>query len=103
VAGAGADDDVSIFSANAPFAFRILRMFPVVTTGVALSSWQARNATGGGGAAVSSAFDASAVSDAPAITANNGASATIALNGTLVIRRTVSTSAGEVVLVCVRS
>ncbi len=101
--GGGAADDVTIFSANAPFAFRIIRMLPRVITGAALGTLQARNATAGGGAAVSSTFAATAAFDEPVVTANMGATATIALNGTLVVRRSDSGIAGEASFLCVRT
>jgi hypothetical protein len=97
-----AADDVVVYSANAPFAFRIRRMIPIITTGQASGVIQARNATGGGGAAVSSEFDATVASDQPAVTTNLGLTATIALNGTLVVRRNNGNIAGEVFFDCVR-
>lgn len=97
-----AADDVVVYNANAPYAFRILKMMPIVTTLVGGTSFQARNATGGGGAAVSSQFDGALVSDNPAITANNGLTATIALGGTLVVRRSNGNIVGEVSFLCVR-
>jgi hypothetical protein len=100
--GAGADD-VAVYSASAPFAFRVLRMLPVVTAGVAAGTLQARTATGGGGAAVSSTFGATVASDDPIITANNGVTGTIAAGGTLVIRRSSGNITGEVFFSCMRT
>lgn len=100
--GAGADD-VAIYSADAPFAFRIVRMVPIVTTGALLGTLQARNATAGGGAAVSSTFGATIASDSPAITANLGLTTTIAAAGTLVVRRSSGNIVGEVFFECIRT
>lgn len=99
--GAGADD-VIIFNADAPFAFRILKTLPVIETGVLLGTIELRDATGGGGAAVSSTFGATIASDDPAITANNGASQTVARDGTLVVRRSSGDIVGEVVILVVK-
>jgi hypothetical protein len=99
--GAGADD-VVVYSANAPFDFRIIKMMPIVTTGVLLGTLQARDATGGGGTAVSSEFGATVASDEPAITTNNGLTGTIAIGGTLAIRRSSGDIVGEASFLCIR-
>ena len=100
-----AADDVVVYNANAPFAFRILKMMPIITAGAVGQTLQARNATGGGGAAVSSQFGTSlaASSDDPEVTADNGSTATIAAGGTLVVRRSTGNTAGEVMFLCMRT
>jgi hypothetical protein len=102
-AGAGgAPDDVTVYSANAPFAFRILKTLPYITTAVSTFTIQARDTAGGGGAALSSEFDAGLATEDPAIVTPITATTSVAASGTLVIRRGDSGIAGEFVFVCVR-
>lgn len=93
--GGGGTDDVVIFNGNAPFAFRILDVTLLVSTPALLSTCQLRNATGGGGAAVSSSFGTTVTG-----TFRNSVSvtSTIAANGTLVLRRSDSNVVGEVMV-----
>lgn len=103
-AGAGgAPDDVTVFNANAPFAFRILKTLPYVATPVAVSTLRAFSATGGGGTALSSLFAATLATEDPAITTSITATATVAANGSYFIRRSDSGIAGEWVLLAVRT
>lgn len=103
-AGAGGSpDDVTVYNANAPFAFRILKTLPYVTTAVAASTLEARDTSGGGGAALSSLFDADVQTEDPAINTPISASTTVAANGSLFIRRSDSGIAGEMVFLCVRT
>lgn len=103
-AGAGgAPDDVTVFSTNAPFAFRVLKTLPYVTTAVALASVQARSATAGGGSALSSLFAADVATEDPIITTPIAATTTVAANGSLFIRRSDSGIAGEFVLLAVKT
>ncbi len=103
-AGAGgAADDVTIFNGDAPFAFRILKTLPYISTTVAVSSIQVRSATGGGGTALSSLFAATVATEDPVITSPIAATTTVAANGSAFVRRSDSGIAGEVILVCVRT
>lgn len=98
-----AADDVIAYNANAPFAFRILKTMPIITAGQLLGTVNARNATGGGGTQVSPTFGATLASDDPAITVDNGLTATIAAGGTLVVRRNNGNITGEVSFLCVKT
>lgn len=80
----GNSTDVTIYSANAPFAFTVLDSFFICTNGVTSGTVQLRDATGGGGNAVSSAMGA--VAAGLTRNAQTTAPATIAANGTLVLR-----------------
>jgi hypothetical protein len=99
-AGAGgAPDDVAIYSGNAPYGFRILDVQVLISTLVALSTVQLRSATGGGGSALSDAFASVAVGRLRDLGVGIGnVTPTVATNGTLVIRRSDSGVAGEVIL-----
>lgn len=97
-AGAGGSaDDVTIFSANAPYAFQIVDSFIYVTTGIALSTATLRSATAGGGSAKSDAY----VTTTPGVFRLLTLSAlpsSIAANGTLVLRRSDNGVAGTIVM-----
>jgi hypothetical protein len=95
----GTPDDVTIYSANAPFAFRVLDSQVLISTLVALATVQLRNATGGGGDAVSDAFVAASLGRVrdTAVGISN-ATQTISAGGTLVLRRSDRGVAGEVIL-----
>lgn len=93
--GGGAPDDVVIYSANAP-GLRILGVDLIISTAVALATATLRDATGGGGSAVSAALSAAAAVRVPDLVST--ATFTIAPNGTLVLRRSDSGIAGEVVI-----
>lgn len=99
--GGGAADDVILLNANAPFAFRILDCWLETSAAVVGASVTLRNATGGGGAAVSSALSAAAGNT----TSRNsvGVTSTIAINGSLVARRSDSAVAGTIVVLCART
>jgi hypothetical protein len=94
--GGGSADDVTIYSANAPFTFRIVESYAYVSTGVAVATLTLRNATGGGGSALSDAFAATTtgVKYNSALTATS----TISASGTLVLRRSDNGVAGEVIV-----
>ncbi len=100
-AAAGTADDVTIYSANAPFAFRILDAFVLVETNIGGSTLTLRSATAGGGSALSDALDSATtgVKRNEAITSTP----TVAANGTLVVRRSDRGVAGEVVLLIQRT
>lgn len=97
--GGGVPDDVVIYNANAPFGFRVLDAQVLVATTVLASTVQLRDATGGGGSALSDAFD-SATAGRKRDTGVAGANATptVAANGTLVLRRSDSGVAGELIV-----
>lgn len=93
-------DDVTVFSANAPFAFRIVEVRLIVSTAVALSTAQLRDTSGGGGAALSSSY-VTAVAGEAAINASWTATTTVAANGSVFLRRSDQTIAGEVLIYAV--
>lgn len=104
VAGAGGSaDDVTVYNANAPFAFRILKTHVYISTAVGASSIQARSASAGGGSALSSLFAADVATESPVITTPITATTTVAANGSLFIRRSDSGIAGEFVFICLRT
>jgi hypothetical protein len=101
-AGAGGSaDDVILYDAAAPFKFRVLDAFAVVTTGVAASTLTVRDAKAAGGNALTNAM-ASATSGATVRSAVTTATTTIASGGTLVVRRSDSGVAGEVIILAIR-
>ena len=97
--GGGSPDDVIIYNASAPFPFRILDSQVIVSTAVGASTLQLRGATGGGGATYSDAFD-SGSTGRKRDTGAGGDDATdlIAKSGTLVLRRSDTGVAGEILL-----
>lgn len=101
--GGGSADDVTVYSSNAPFAFRILKTHVYIATAVGAASIQARTATAGGGSALSSLFDAATATEAPAITTSITATVTVAANGSLFLRRSDSGIAGEFVFLCAKT
>jgi hypothetical protein len=95
----GTPDDVVIYNANAPFAFRVLDSQLLLVTAVLSATAQLRDALAGAGNVVSGSFDAATaagrVRDAgTAITA----APLITLGGTLVLRRSDIGIAGEVIV-----
>jgi len=99
----GTADDVILYNANAPYAFRILDAMVLVKTAVSASSAQLRNATGGGGSALSDAFDTSTSSkgrDGGVIVQETPV---IPAGGTLVLRRSKNTVAGEIIILVTRA
>jgi len=103
-AGVGATaDDVVIYNANAPFAFRLLDAQLLVKTAVAVSTAALRSATGGGGSALSDSFDTTSAARARDTGAVVQESPVIPLGGTLVLRRSKNTVAGEVILLIAKA
>lgn len=94
--GGGSPDDVIIYNANAPFGFRIVDSLVYISTSVALSTVQLRDATGGGGAALSDAFPSSATGIA--LLSTQTTTTTVAASGTMVLRRSDNGVAGEVII-----
>jgi hypothetical protein len=100
-AGAGGSaDDVSIFTSNAPFNFRILEVIVYTTTAVASSTVTLRSATGGLGSALSSAISTTVAGQT---SNNNTATTTVASASSLIVRRSDSGVAGEVVIFAVKT
>ena len=96
--GGGAADDVAIYNAAAPFPFRITDVELITVVGVVGATGQLRSASGGGGTTLSSAMAAAT----PGTTRNNdSATRTVALNGSIFLRRSDSGFAGEVVITAV--
>lgn len=95
-AGPGVADDVVIYNANAPFAFRILESEAYVATNIGGSTLTLRSALAGAGSALSDAWNSATtgIKENTALTATP----TVAAGGTLVVRRSDNGVAGEVVL-----
>lgn len=100
-AGAGGSaDDVTVFNASAPFAFRILEAWQVTATAVSSATVQARSASGGAGSALTTAMDASVTGK---YSDNSTATTTVAASGSIFLRRSDSGVAGEFIALCVRT
>lgn len=100
-AGPGAADDVTIYNAAAPYAFRIVDAHVVVATAISAKTAQLRSAAAGAGSALSDAFDcgATGVVRNAAITA----SSTVAAGGSLYLRRSDNGLAGEIFITCMKT
>lgn len=99
-AGAGGSpDDITIYSSNAPFKFRVVDTHVLISTTIALATIQLRDATAGAGNVLSDAFVATAVGRFrdTALGISN-VTKTINANGTLIIRRSDNGIAGEVLI-----
>lgn len=94
--GGGSADDVVIYSANAPFKFRVLDTKIIISTVVALATVQLRDATGGGGSALSDSLAAAAVGVKRDVLMTS--TGTVSSGGTLVLRRSDNGVAGEVIV-----
>lgn len=94
----GSADDVTIYSSNAPFAFRIIDVTWLDSTAIALSSVQLFSATGGGGTALSSVLTAAITGTARN---NDTATHTVAANSSVFLRRSDQGVAGEIIILCV--
>ncbi len=104
---AGTADDVTVWSAAAPFALRILDATMRVSTAVALASSALRTASGGGGSVV---LPDPAIATQTFSNATTGphddvavATATVAAGGSLFLRRSDRSVVGELVLTCIRT
>jgi hypothetical protein len=95
----GPADDVTIFVANAPFAFRILDVWVLVSTLQLLSNVTLRSATGGGGSALSSALQTTLTGT---VRNNDTVTRTVTQGGSLYARRTTGSIVGELVILGVR-
>lgn len=99
----GAADDVTIFSSNAPFKFRVLDAVMYTSTAAAGSSTAAlRTASAGGGTLLSGAMatDANGISRPAGTTPT--ATSTVASAGSLFLRRSDRAQVGEVLITIVR-
>ena len=98
--GGGAADDVTIYSGDVPCGCRILMTTLYVSTPISLATCTLRDATGGGGNALSDAFlcTAGGTKLLSALTATS----TLTKNGTLVIRRSDNGVAGEIIILTAR-
>ena len=85
---------------SAPFAFRIVDAYVLISTAIALSTVQLRDTSGGGGAALSSALTSAT---AGTIRNNDTATPTVASGGSVFLRRSDRGVAGEVIVVAVRN
>jgi hypothetical protein len=98
----GTADDVTIYAANAPFAFRILRVELIVSAAVGGSVLRLRSATANGGSALSSQFAGDTVTDNPDRSIALSAFPNVAAGGTLVLRRSDRAVAGSIAMICER-
>ncbi len=99
-AAAGTPDDVTIFSASAPFNFRILEAWAVTATAIASSTVECRTATGGGGSALTTAMSTTVTGKT---SDNSTVTTTVAASGSVFIRRSDRGVAGELFLLCFRT
>lgn len=104
---AGTADDVTIWNANAPFALRILDAQFRVSTAVGGSSAALRTASGGGGSVVlpdpAAATQTFSTAAAGVLEDLATATATVAANGSLFLRRSDRSVVGELTLTCIRT
>jgi hypothetical protein len=104
---AGTADDVTVWSANAPYALRILDASLLVSTAVVGSDAALRTAAAGAGTVVlpdialaTRTFTTAAVGPVDAVAS---ATATVALSGSLFLRRSDRSVVGELMLTCIRT
>ena len=95
-AAAGSADDVTIYSANAPLAFRLLDVIVLISTAIGGSTVQLRDTSGGGGSVLSSSLSSAATG-----TARNNDTTTrvITVGGSIFLRRSDRGVAGEVIII----
>lgn len=100
-AGAGGSaDDITLVSAATPFAMRVLEVITVTTTGVMAATCTLRTATGGAGTALSSAM---AAASAGRTSSTLSTTTEVAAGSSLVLRRSDSGIAGEVIIRVLRT
>lgn len=97
----GTADDVTIFASNAPQAFRIIDAFVVLSAAVGASTLQVRSDTAGGGSLLVGAMASATAGMNRAAGTTPTASATVAVDGSVYLRRSDRAVAGELFLVCV--
>jgi hypothetical protein len=100
VATGAAADDVTLYNATAPFAFRVIDVLLFVSTAVGGTTATLRDATGGGGAALS---DALATNTTGTKRRDFTSTGTVAAGGTLSLRRTNGNTVGELVVLIRRT
>ena len=101
-AGAGGSaDDVMIYTADAPFKFRVLDAWAIVTT-VAGTTLDVRSATAAGGTKMTGTIATGTAGTFRAAGTTPTSSSTIAADGSLVLRRGDSGFAGHVFIMCMR-
>lgn len=97
----GTADDVSFFTANAPFGFQVVDTWGDPATAISTNTATLRTATGGGGSALSSALD---FGTANVRTRNTlGSSGSVAKGGSLVVRRSDRGIAGTVFVLVLKT
>lgn len=96
---AGTADDVTIYNANAPFAFRILDCWAILNAAVGGSTIQLRDTAGGGGSALSSALSSAATGT---VRNNDTSSRAVAANGSVFVRRSDRSVAGRIIILALR-
>lgn len=99
-AAAGTADDVTIYSAAAPFAFRIVDVHVHISTAISATTVQLRDTSGGGGAVLSSSLSSAATG---VVRNADTATRTVAAAGSVFLRRSDRGVAGEVVITAVRT
>jgi hypothetical protein len=98
----GTPDDVTVYNANAPFAFEVMRIDGRVTAAIAASTLEGRSAAAGGGSSLTDTLSGAAVGPA-AITAPLGSIATVAAGGSLFIRRSDRGVGGKAYIHAIRT
>lgn len=96
---AGTADDVTIYNANAPFAFRIVGAWLQTATAIGGSTVTLRTASGGGGSALSSALSSAATGT---VYNNDTASRSVASGGSVFARRSDRGVAGTIIIQALR-
>ncbi len=103
----GTPDDVTIWNANSPANLRILDAQLRVSTAVGGSSAALRTASGGGGSVVlpdpGTATQTFSTASTGVLEDLATATATVALNGSLFLRRSDRSVVGELTLTCIRT
>lgn len=100
-AAPGAADDVAIYTANAPYTFRVLDAVAYISAAVA-GTLEVRDTAGGAGTLLAGAIDTTAEGVARAAGTTPTATAQVAANGTLTVRRSDRSAAGEILITIVR-
>lgn len=94
----GAADDVTLYAASNPQKFRLLDAVAVITSTVTDGTVTLRTAAAGAGTALSNAIAAATASTARL--AATTATTTVAVSGSLYLRRSDAAIAGEIILTC---
>lgn len=99
----GTADDVTIFSTNAPFKFRVLGASMYISTaGAVASTATLRGAAAGAGTQYSGAIDTSALGVTRASGTTPTVTSTVAAGGSLFLRRVDRSTVGELIITLVR-